>query len=208
MLYEDHQHGQSVLSQLNIGMITQFPLDYMMHLVCLGIKKKMIHLWISGPLHVRIGNSMKANISDHILTLKEFLPRDFLRKGRSLTELNRWKATKFWTLLLYTGPVLLKEKLPRSLHDNFMLLLVPITILCSEQMCQNYCDFAESFLGLFFDHVREAYGHSHLIYNIHVVTHLASYSRIYGTLHGFSSFPFENHLKSIKNLIRNIHSLK
>ena len=69
MLYEDHQHGQSVLSQLNIGMITQFPLDYM-HLVCLGIMKKMIHLWISGPLHVRIGNSMKANISDHILTLK------------------------------------------------------------------------------------------------------------------------------------------
>ena len=37
---------------------------------------------------------------------------------------------------------------------------------------------------------------------MHAATHLASYSRIYGTLHGFSSFPFENHLKSIKNRIR------
>ena len=106
------------------------------------------------------------------------------------------------TFLLYTGPALLKEKLSGLLYDNLMLLFVPITILCSEQMCQNYGDFAECLLGLFIDHVREAYVHSHLIYNMHAITHLASYSRIYGTLHGFFSFPFENHLKPNKKLIR------
>jgi len=106
MTYEDHQHGDSSLSQLNIGMVSQFPLDYM-HLVCLGVMKKLLALWMSGPLHVRIGNNMVQQISAGIYSLMEHLPREFLRKGRGLTEFERWKATEFRSFLLYTGTVVL-----------------------------------------------------------------------------------------------------
>ena len=50
---EDHHLGQTIMKELPIGLITNFPLDYM-HLVCLGVMKKMITLWLYGldSLHV------------------------------------------------------------------------------------------------------------------------------------------------------------
>jgi hypothetical protein len=44
------QHtGHSSFSELNIGMVTQFPLDFM-HLVCLGVVKRLLTLWMKSPL--------------------------------------------------------------------------------------------------------------------------------------------------------------
>ena len=108
MVNEDHHHSESILSQLQLGMVTQFPLDFM-HLVCLGVVKKLISLWISGPLTVRVGvNSTCRQISEALINLGAYLPREFVRKGRSLQEIDRWKATEFRTFILYTGIVALK----------------------------------------------------------------------------------------------------
>lgn len=41
---KQHHTGISPLQSLNIGMVTLFPLDYM-HLVCLGVTKKLILIW-------------------------------------------------------------------------------------------------------------------------------------------------------------------
>lgn len=43
--YEGHQQSKSVLADLKLGLISQVPLDYM-HLVCLGVVKKLIRLWV------------------------------------------------------------------------------------------------------------------------------------------------------------------
>lgn len=43
MACEEHHRGESKLRELNIGMVTQFPLDYML-LICLGIVKIIIHI--------------------------------------------------------------------------------------------------------------------------------------------------------------------
>jgi len=45
----DHHTGISPLKQLSVGMVTQFPLDYM-HLVCLGVMCKLLLLWLKGLL--------------------------------------------------------------------------------------------------------------------------------------------------------------
>lgn len=42
-------HVGSPFTQLECCMISGFPLDYM-HLVCLGLVRRMIHLWLHGPL--------------------------------------------------------------------------------------------------------------------------------------------------------------
>ena len=110
MMCEEHHRGESDLKQLNLGMVTQFPHDYM-HLICLGVVKKIIIIWMRGPLNIRIGANVIRSISDTIVTLQSFLPREFVRKGRKLDEVDRWKATEFRTFLLYTGPILLRGKL-------------------------------------------------------------------------------------------------
>lgn len=60
--YEEHHVGStiSILSDLpGIDIVNTFAFDYI-HLVCLGIMKKLIQLWIhKGPLNVRIPNSVQ-----------------------------------------------------------------------------------------------------------------------------------------------------
>ena len=62
---EEHHLGPSPFQRLLIGMISQFPNDYM-HLVCLGVVKRMIWLWMKGPLvnSCRIGAVAVQRISD------------------------------------------------------------------------------------------------------------------------------------------------
>lgn len=47
----EYHHISSILENLNIDMVTQFPLDYM-HLVCLGVMKKLITFWIRGKMNI------------------------------------------------------------------------------------------------------------------------------------------------------------
>jgi len=55
---EAHHTGTSILEKLNIGMVSHFPLDYM-HLVCLGVMKKLIKLWIRGKKKSECQNAVK-----------------------------------------------------------------------------------------------------------------------------------------------------
>jgi len=56
--YTDHCRGISPLLKIpGTKKVSQFPLDYL-HLVCLGAMRKLLRLWISDPLKVKLpGNS-------------------------------------------------------------------------------------------------------------------------------------------------------
>lgn len=97
----DHHRGDSPIDQFGIGMVTQFVLDPM-HLVSLGVVRLLIHLWLKGPIPRRVGSRAKSIISGHLVNFSPYIPREFARKGRSLNEVDRWKATEFNTFLLYT----------------------------------------------------------------------------------------------------------
>jgi hypothetical protein len=90
LLDSDHHLGQSPLNELGIGMVSQFVLDYM-HLVCLGVVRRLIWLWIKGPLRAncRIKSSCVSDISEKLIGMKSFIPREFARKPRSLLEWQR-----------------------------------------------------------------------------------------------------------------------
>lgn len=99
-----------------------------MHLVCLGVMKRFLLLWIKGPLQCRLGSRVIDDISQHLLNLKSHIPSEFARKPRSLKEIDRWKATEFRQFLLYTGPVVRAEILHPKMYKNFLLPLVYILI--------------------------------------------------------------------------------
>ena len=175
---DEHHKGPSPLEGTSIGMVSQFPLDYM-HLVCLGVMRRLLNLWMKGPLRTRIQSKVVNEISTTLEGLKSCIPIEFARKPRSLEEVNRWKATEFRQFLIYTGPIALIGKLSDVLYDNFMLLSVAIFILLNPSLCSlpAYVDYAEKLLILFVEHYTEVYGKEMVVYNVHGLIHLGCSSR-------------------------------
>lgn len=77
----------------------KIPLDNM-HLVCLGVVKRIYLMWMKGPLTCRLGFRSLQQISDRLVDLKCYIPSEFARKPRSLFEVLHWKATEFRQFLL------------------------------------------------------------------------------------------------------------
>lgn len=85
--------------------VTSVPLDYM-HLICLGVMRKLLNLWLNVELYYRLQHRSVNKISIRLETqLKPFIPIEFARKPRKLDCLKLWKATEYRLLLLYTGPL-------------------------------------------------------------------------------------------------------
>ena len=163
---------------------------------------RILMLWMKGPLFCRQGGGFIAQVSMGLLDLKEYMPCEFLRKGRPLGEVDRWKATEFRQFLLYLGPVLLKSKLPLHLYKHSMLLSVAIYCLASPMFCNPYCDYAKQLLCVIVTQVGVLYGQTQYVYNIHALVHLADDVFRFGPLDGFSSFAFESFLGKLKKRVR------
>ncbi len=202
-LDSEHHHNDIVspLQELGITMVSSFVLDYM-HLVCLGHVRRIVHLWTKGPLSSRLSASTINMISDHLESIRANLPQNFSRKPRSLREYRNWKATEYRQFLLYTGPVVLKGRLPTRLYKNFMLLSVAMRILLSPALCSEHCEYADKLLKCYVTNFGQIYGSEQLVYNTHSLIHLADDARNFGALDNVSCFPFENHLGTMKRLVR------
>lgn len=201
----EHHSGVSPLSsdQLGIGMVSEFVLDYM-HLICLGVVRRLIWIWLCGPLklHCRLTASKVSELSDVLLNFRCFIPKEFARKTRSLFEWQRWKATEFRQLLLYTGPVAFAGKLSEIVYKNFLLLSVGVYLLLDDDSDADTIDYAEELLVAFVEHYCDLYGSDMVVYNVHNVIHLADDARKFGSLDKVSAFCFENFLGKLVKLIR------
>jgi len=195
---------ESPLLALDMDMVTQFPLDPM-HLLHLGVMRRLLLSWLRGPLTVRVASRVVSELSASLLTLSTHIPHDFCRRPRSLAEIDRWKATEFRLLLLYCGPVVLRTALKEPLYKHFLLLFVASTVLSSKHLSHQFCQYAGGLLKSFVQGVAELYGKTELVYNMHGLLHLASDVARYGSLDNFSSYPFENKLKEVKRLVRKPH---
>ena len=201
-MYLDHQIGVSPLASLAVPIVTSFVLDYM-HLVCLGVVRRMIMFWKSGPKKIRLGFRLLDDISTALVNCKSYIPREFARQPRSLKEVDRWKATEFRQFLLYTGPVVLKNRLPAHVYSHFMCLSVAMRILLSDSLCVQYCDYAKRLLVYFVDNCSVVYGRIMLVYNVHSLIHLADDVYKYKcSLDKLSAFPFENYMSTLKKYVR------
>lgn len=176
MGYEGHQGGVSPLSELGVGLVSSFVLDYM-HLVCLGAMRQLIYLWFKGPLKCRQSVQNLTTISAFMVSVRQYLPRNFARKPRSLLEISMWKATELRQFLLYTGPVVLLKNMPNTMYRNFILLSVSVRILLSPDLCTENC---EDILKLFVQDFGLIYGLEFVGYNIHFLIHIAQDAQNFG----------------------------
>lgn len=83
-------------------MISQIPLDYM-HLVCLGVMKRMLQLWVKGNKNIRLPRKDISSVSRNLIAIKSCIPSEFARKPRTLCDIDRWKATSIFILYRYSS---------------------------------------------------------------------------------------------------------
>ena len=200
-MYDSHQVSVSPLLQLGIGLVSGFVLDYM-HLACLGVVRRLLIFWTRGSIGIRLSAATLSLISDNLLHLRHRLPVEFVRKPRSLVDIDRWKATEFRQFLLYTGMFALKALIPIDKFVNFLCLSVAMRLLLSPSLCQCYCSYAEELLIHFVTEAETLYGQEFTVYNVHSLIHLPDDVRRFGNLNCISSFPFENYMHQIKKSVK------
>lgn len=115
-------------------MINNFPLDYM-HLICLGVMKKLIHLWIKGYQISRLRAVDIDALSNDIITLHKYIPIEFARHTRGVNEVDRWKATEYRLFLLYLGPIVLEKYLNKDYLQHFCVLHCYTNFVSSRRLC-------------------------------------------------------------------------
>ncbi|XP_029161035.1 uncharacterized protein LOC114932803 isoform X1 [Nylanderia fulva] len=200
----DYHKGETILTIVpNLGLVTNVPLDYM-HLICLGVVKKLLILWIKRPFSVRLNSTQIQKISKLLIKIRERTPIEFVRKPRSLNDAMYWKATEFRQFLLYTGPVVLNGFIRQDIYINFLTLHVAISILINPKLIKNQNNilYAEKLLTHFVKSFQIIYGDQFVTHNIHNLLHLSRDVQKFGALDEFSAFRFENYLQMLKNILR------
>lgn len=197
----EHHMGTSILEQLQIGMVSQIALDYM-HLVCLGVMKRLLSLWLKGPKNIRLRINQQEIVSKMLSDTRSFIPCEFARLPRSLEHHGKWKATEFRLFLLYLGPVFLKNVLSNDYYTHFLTFSIAIRILCHSKLCSSMNDYAHNLLLYFVSNFSELYGVENMTYNVHNLIHLSNEVKMFGCLDKFSCFPFENYLKTLRQKIK------
>lgn len=200
----DESHNlpeKSPLAKLQLGLVSQFPLDPM-HLIYLGVTKRILLQLIVGKPPAKLKSLDISRITARLVDMAKFIPNDFARRTRSLKEVKRWKATEFRLFLLYAGPVVLKGILHPSLYSHFLMLHCAVLIMSNDKLLKVYLDFASLLLDNFVRLCEGFYGKTMLVYNVHNLIHLPNDVRKFGNLNMFSAFDFENYLGILKRKLR------
>lgn len=201
---DDNYHNPNVTSSLlkipHFKPVTNVPLDYM-HLICLGIMRKLIYLWLDGDLHFRMQHRAVKEISTRLIQLKPSIPSEFVRKPRGMDCIRLWKATEYRLILLYTGPVAFKSILKTNVYTHFMIFHVIIRLMSSKNL-REYLSYAQELVFFFIKTFIKLYGIHNVSHNVHSLLHLVNDVRRFGPLDDFSAFKFENYMQTLKKLLR------
>jgi len=183
------------------GPVSSVPYDYM-HLVLLGVMRKILYMLLQGPLNVRLKAQLATKLSDLLVSLMSWKPREFVRKLRHLQFIKRFKATEFRQILFYVGPVVFEPVLSKDLYEHFLVLHVAMTVLAHPIYASTHVDYAEGLLKFWVLSFKSLYGAAYISHNVHGLVHLAADVRRFGPVDNFSAFKFENFLQFLIKLVR------
>lgn len=207
-----HHHGGSLNRRmliehedLNIGMVSQFVIDDM-HLVHLGVTKRIIlNLFIKTNAcnSVYLQNDIKQILDTKYISFSPYIPSEFTRQTRSiLSEVKRWKAVEFRLYLLYTGIVLLRDRVGPDLYQHFLLLSLSIRLLSSASSYEQNILACEDMLQKFVTDYPLIYKETDVVYNVHGLLHITEDVRRYGPIGSYSAYRFENHQRELKKHVK------
>lgn len=115
---------------------------------------------------------------------------------------SRWKAIELRQLLLYTGMIVLIDIVDKEVYDHFLQFSVAMRILSTNNISEEYIDYAKSLILHFVVLFAHIYGKSYMSHNVHIILHLADDVKKFGPLHNFSAFPFESFMQPLKKKMK------
>ena len=202
---ENNQLSVSPLS-VAVSLYSGFPPDYM-HLICLGVMRRLCGYYFSysdkyGPRKpCRLSRNTINELSLLIDSIKKYIPCEFQRKPRSVSQLEYFKASEYRSLLVYIGPFLFKKFLLSEYYNHFLHLHFAVHVFVSRRHCK-LLETAHRCIEIFVHKMSHLFGRDSMVYNVHVLLHLYEFVKMYGVLDNFSCFPFENHLYLLKRRVK------
>jgi len=123
------------------------------------------------------------------------------RKPCSLELINRWKCTELCMFIVYLGCTVTKPVLSNKNWTHLFNLSLAMVILSSPDYgC--HLNIVQKLLNNFVKNFDILYGRHLISHNVHGLTHLCDDFIEFGALDNCSTFPFENFMSTLKNLIR------
>lgn len=195
-----------MLIEPSIDMVNDFILDSM-HLCYLGVMKRLVDAWMSSDLNVRLSSEQKNILSSRLDKIRLQQPEEFHRKIRSIEHHAKFKATDYRFILLFCGPIVLKDILDNDRYKHFMLLHVACRML-SLGNAPEYTDYAQTLLIKFVLLAEALYGPQFVVINVHNLIHLSDdVKHMQCGLSTVTAFPFETYLGQLSNIIRSPHNV-
>lgn len=110
----DHHKNITILTELNIDLVAQFPLDYL-HIVLLGVMKKFLKMLTQGTIESQLHSRNINAINKRIKIIASSIPKEFQKHYLpSISKLHEYKASHYRTLLLYVGPFVFRDILGKE----------------------------------------------------------------------------------------------
>lgn len=201
----DHFTGASLLSQLNIGMVSQFVADYQ-HIVCLGVMKHLMKCWTTGKLDYRLNKNTLKTIAEKLKIVAASPPIEFQRPIKPFERMADWEAYDWKMFLLYYGPLILKTHLPEGHYMNFLYLHLAMRIMTSDEYkyttneCSSY--IAGQLISTFVTTFKKLYGQELISHSVHYLMHLEEIFMKLGSLEGISGFEYSKQLDALKSTLK------
>lgn len=211
--YEDHQrpNDPSTLLELPIDIIKDFPLDYM-HLVLLGVVKRLLKLWLGTSdfkvtkfsINFRLmAAATQKTISARTTVCHDSVTSEFQRRPRQMDDSKFFKAKEFRTLLCYTFPFVFEGMFNNvKVYEHFLLLVVVFRVMLGKNPTPQNVAYVRALLLCFVEQLKELYGRTHMTYSVHGLLHVADDYERFGVLDNISAFPFENYMMTLKSYVR------
>lgn len=128
-------------------------------------------------------------------------PTRISRRTRSIRESAYWKGSEWRNFLLYYGPIVLDGVLPVREHRLFMQLSEAAFLLNKHSITVAEIDRAEALLNDFCTGFAR-FGNEQMVYNVHLLKHLATSVRNWGPLYTYSGFIFESWNRKIVDNVK------
>ena len=181
--------------------VLDVPPEYM-HTAAMGVMKRSAQMWFSprSMYHLRGSDIDKA--SARLVMCGQWCPSEIGRRPRGLHMRDKYKATEWRSMMLYTGFCILKGLQNDKSYAHFLLFACAMKILLSEELCRNYCDLANRMLRKYVQQYCQIYGRDGIVYNVHQLLHFAQAAARHGSLEAISAFPFESYMIQLQMMVR------
>jgi hypothetical protein len=132
-------------------------------------------------------------------------PKEFSRHTRNFSEYDRFKVTETRMLTLYGLEMMVtNSNIGNTLLQAIRLLTLALRILSCKRFYRTYASEAATFASSFVTTCRleSVFGDRFVVMMVHLLEHIGEESLRLGPLETFSTFKFENTLKTIKERTR------